>query len=306
MLNKTKLIVICGPTGIGKTSFAIRLSKIIGGEIIGADSMQIYKYMDIGTAKPSPLEKAMVRHHMVDIVEPDEPFDAARYASLSQNVIDDLCSKNIVPVVAGGTGLYIKSLIHGLFRSRPADAVILKRLEHEAETKGGAALHKRLAACDSKSADKIHPNDVFRIIRALEVFESTGQSISQFQESHGFKEDKFDLFQIGLNMDRSLLYERINTRVDMMLEEGFLDEVQILIKKGYHPSLKSMQSLGYRHLCDFLEKKVSWEETIMTLKRDTRRYAKRQLTWFRNQENIFWTEPGDNTDLIDKLSGWLK
>ena len=293
-----RIIVVCGPTGIGKTRTAIDLARRFEGEIVGADSMQIYRYMDIGTAKPTVDEQACVKHHMVDIVDPDAPYDAARYAREAGEVVQAVHQRGLVPVVAGGTGLYIKALLYGLFDSRPPDPDYRRQLEQAADAHGTAHLHARLVARDPAAAADIHANDRFRIIRALETFQATGRPISALQQEHRFARPRFDAFKIGLTMPRQALYARIDQRVDQMVAEGLLEEVRGLLARGYHAGLKSMQSIGYRHMIDYLQNGVEWEETLRLLKRDTRRYAKRQFTWFRADPEIVWAAPED----IDALS----
>lgn len=289
---KPKIIIICGPTGIGKTTVAIGLAQHFGGQIIGADSMQVYKYMDIGTAKPTAEERERVAHHMVDFVEPDEPFDAARYAVGARAKILELEQQHIIPFVVGGTGLYIKALLYGLFEEKVSDPEIRAGLKAEADAHGIQSLYGRLGRLDPDTANRLHPNDSYRILRALEVIEATGQTISSHHKKHGFFDQPFESLTIGLNLDRAILYERINRRVDAMISAGFLDEVKGLIARGYSASLKSMQSIGYRHLVDYIEGRSSWEECVRTMKRDHRRYAKRQLTWFGADPEIIWKEPG--------------
>ncbi|MBU0995820.1 MAG: tRNA (adenosine(37)-N6)-dimethylallyltransferase MiaA [Proteobacteria bacterium] len=291
--QKLKAIIICGPTGIGKTSVAIRLSQKFHGEIVNADSMQIYRYMDIGSAKPTEEEQQAVRHHLIDIVNPDEPFDAGKFSQMAYDTIKNLHENQIFPFVVGGTGLYIKAMLHGLFRDRPCNADTLSRLKKEADTHGAPFLHDKLKTCDLDSASKIHPNDTFRIIRALEVFMETGKPISSFHQAHGFPEGLIHAKKIGLNMDRKVLYERINMRVDMMIKDGLVEEVKNLIKKGYPKELKPMKSIGYRHVTEYLNQKISWDDMLFLFKRDTRRYAKRQLTWFRNDPDILWFQPSE-------------
>ncbi|MBF0211552.1 MAG: tRNA (adenosine(37)-N6)-dimethylallyltransferase MiaA, partial [Desulfamplus sp.] len=298
---KKKIVVICGPTGVGKTSFAIELAQRFNGEIVGADSMQIYKFMDIGTAKPDKIERSLAPHHVIDFLEPDKDFDAGKYIEKADEAINDIYSRSKIPIIAGGTGLYIKALIHGLFRDRTADTNIINRLEHEKDEKGSFFLHNRLTLLDPEAAKRIHPNDGFRIVRALEVVEVTGKPISSFQSQHSFCSQRYTPLKIALHIDREKLYQRIEKRVDIMVEQGFVDEVKSLIGNGYGCGLKSMQSIGYRHVCDFLNCKTSWEETIRLLKRDTRRYAKRQLTWFRQDKDIIWlssNEMGKAKELI--------
>jgi tRNA dimethylallyltransferase len=286
-------VVVCGPTGIGKTAFAIELARRFKGEIIGADSMQLYRRMDIGTAKPTPKEQAAVTHHMVDIIEPDGHFDAEIYADRAYATVLALTNKGILPFIVGGTGFYIKALIHGLFEGVKIDADVRQRLKKEAEEQGGQALYTRLKSVDPAAADRIHANDTYRIVRALEIYESTGWPMSATQERHGFEPRRLRTVKIGLTMEREALYQRINQRVDIMLDQGLLREVQSLMDAGYSQDLKSMQSLGYRHMIAFLNNEVEWEEAVRTLKRDHRRYAKRQMTWFRADPEVVWLEPGD-------------
>ncbi|MCG8566802.1 MAG: tRNA (adenosine(37)-N6)-dimethylallyltransferase MiaA [Desulfobacterales bacterium] len=299
-----KIISICGPTGIGKTSFAISLAQKFDGEIIGADSMQIYKYLDIGTAKPDAEELAAAVHHLVDFLDPDLDYDAGQYAADADAIIQDLYNKDKLPIVAGGTGFYIRALLHGLFRSKPADAQMLEQITREWEERGGEALHKELASCDPVSAERIHPNDAFRVIRAIEVFRTTGKPISKKQEDHGFAEQRYESLTFGLTMDRARLYDRINRRVDIMMEQGLLNEVVQLQEKGYSLDLKSMQCIGYRHMGMYLKGEVSLDEAVELLKRDTRRYAKRQFTWFRKEPGLIWIEPTDMdgaAELVEKF-----
>jgi tRNA dimethylallyltransferase len=303
--QKPKVIVICGPTGIGKTSAAIDIAEVYGAEIIGADSMQIYRYMDIGTAKPTEAEQARIPHHMIDIVDPDELFDAVRFGELARASTAKLHERGIVPLVVGGTGLYIKSFLYGMFESAPLDEKIRERLRKEADVLGLDSLYDRLRQCDPVTADRLHPNDSYRIVRALETFEATGKSISQYQRTHAFSGQIYDALKIGLNMDRALLYERINQRVDVMMAAGFVDEVRKLLDAGFTADLKSMQSIGYRHIVEYLEGHLTHEGCVRTLKRDHRRYAKRQLTWFGADDEILWHEPGQIDDIKGLINAHL-
>ncbi len=289
--NNAKIIVICGPTGVGKTRFAIRLAQSFNGEIVGADSMQIYRHMDIGTAKPTSSEKAAVPHHLVDIIDPDQAFDAAGYAHQAMDCVSRLVRMQKVPFVVGGTGLYIKSLIYGLAEAAPSDTQVRQGLLKRLEKNGTAALHQRLAQADPDTAGRIHPNDSYRIIRALEVLEITGRSITAHHQAHGFVRPRYDALQIGLTLDRPMLYDRINRRVDAMLAEGFVSEVQSLLDQGFAPDLKAMQSLGYRHIVDYIQGRMQWDEAVRTMKRDHRRYAKRQMTWFQAVDAMNWVSP---------------
>jgi tRNA dimethylallyltransferase len=303
--NKPRVIVICGPTATGKTAAGIALARALGGEIISADSMQVYRRMDIGTAKPTAAERAAVAHHLIDVVDPDEPFDAARYAAQARAEVLALHRRGAVPVIVGGTGLYIKALLHGLFRSDAGDPAVRRRLSAEAETGGIRELHARLVACDPESARRLHPNDTARILRALEVFEVTGWPISGFHREHRFAEAPFDALQIGLHLDRDVLYERIDCRVDAMLAAGLEDEVRGLLAAGYGPQLKSMQSIGYSHTAAWLAGRISRDEAVRTLKRDTRRFAKRQMTWFRADSQVVWSRPDRISEITRLARGHL-
>ncbi len=302
---KPKIVVICGPTGVGKTSVAIEAAEEFSGEIINADSMQIYTYMDIGTAKPTLDEQARITHHLIDIVSPDESFDAAMYAKMASESITSLGKQNILPFVVGGTGFYIKALLHGLFMEGNSDPNIRKRLKNELEIYGADHLYSRLKRHDPTAAQKIHSNDTYRIIRALEIYEITGKTISEYHEEHRFQKDLFRTLTIGLDMNREMLYDRINSRVDAMIEAGLEQEVKGLLSLGYTEDLKPMQSIGYRHMADYINGRLSWDEALLTLKRDTRRYAKRQMTWFKSDSQTVWIEPGQIKDIIRLVKTFL-
>jgi tRNA dimethylallyltransferase len=299
---RPKVVVVCGPTGVGKTSVAVRVAEVLGGEIVNADSMQVYRCMDIGTAKATPEEQQRVRHHLIDIVAPDAPFDAARYAALGRPVLHRLQESGILPLVVGGTGLYIKALLHGLFRASASDPALRARLQAEAQRDGSLHLHQRLRERDPATADRLHPNDTLRIIRALEVTATTGRAISQHHREHAFRESPFQILKIGLQLPRPELYSRIDRRVDAMLAAGLRDEVRGLLQMGYGPELKAMQSIGYRHLCDHLAGNADWETTVRLLKRDTRRYAKRQMTWFLADPAVTWSAPQAIDDIRARVA----
>lgn len=306
MNHKPSIIVICGPTGIGKTSAGIEAAEAFGGEIISADSMQIYKYMDIGTAKPTPEERARIRHHMIDIIEPDEEFSAAGFASMAAEKIESIRERGIIPFLVGGTGLYIKALVHGLFHPGASLSDTRNRLKKEAETDGIESLYKRLLKSDREAAEKIHPNDTFRIIRALEVYETTGMTISEHHKKHAFSENRFNVLTIGLTIDRKDLYKRIEKRVDLMIEAGFAGEVKRLLEMNYHAGLKSMQSIGYRHMVEYVTGRIPLTETVRILKQDTRRFAKRQMTWFNADSEIVWIKPDQVNDLKMLVGSFIK
>ena len=287
-MDRPRVVIVLGPTGVGKSQLAIEWAEELGGEIIGADSMQVYRYMDIGTAKPTPDDQRRVRHHLIDLVTPDQPFHAALYRTLGRKTIDELF-RNRRPIwVVGGTGLYIKTLTQGLFSSPRIDPRVRENLKGKAKEKGGATLYERLKKVDSQTALHLHPNDLFRIIRALEVFDSTGVPISFYREQHRFGEKPYVTLKIGLEMNRDMLYRRIEERVDRMIENGLLGEVARLMAMGYGHELKPMQSLGYKQMVQFLSKKIGWDEAVRQMKRDTRHYAKRQWTWFKADPEVHW------------------
>ena len=304
--NKPKVIIICGPTGVGKTAVGIQLAEKLDGEIISADSMQIYRYMDIGTAKPTADEQSRIPHHMIDIVDPDENIDAVRFAEMARDKVMQLHQRGVMPLVAGGTGLYIKALLQGLFQSNPVDPKTRERLMKEAVENGSGILYDRLKRVDPDTADRLHPNDSHRIIRALETIESTGRSISEHQQAHGFADEPFNALKICLQIDRQKLYDRIDQRVDFMIEAGFVDEVKKLLGMGYSADLKSMQSIGYRHMVECLAEQLPWDECVRTLKRDTRRFAKRQFTWFGADQQIQWYEPDQLNEIVRLVEGFLE
>ncbi|HIJ55692.1 MAG TPA: tRNA (adenosine(37)-N6)-dimethylallyltransferase MiaA [Deltaproteobacteria bacterium] len=304
--TKPELIIIGGPTGIGKTSVAIEIARRFGGEIVNADSMQIYRKMDIGTAKPTPEEQASVKHHLIDIINPDQPFDAVRFADMAGKIISRLVEKKKLPLVVGGTGLYTKALAHGLFRENSSDPEVRKELHKIAEMHGSEHLYRNLEQVDPATAGRLHPNDTFRIIRALEVYRVTGAPISDFQNTHRFSDRPYQTLKIGLDMDRKILYDRINSRVEAMVDEGLVEEVKQLLDMGYSCDIKPMQSIGYRHMADFIQGRLEWDEALDTMKRDTRRYAKRQLTWFRKDPEMIWFHPGQVNEIVVEIGDFLK
>lgn len=303
--EKPKVIVICGPTGIGKTELSLTLAEEFNGCIVSADSMQIYRHMNIGTAKPDAWDRSRVPHYMMDICDPDEPFDAARFSMEGRRAVDEIRGLQKIPFVVGGTGFYIRALLHGLFDALPGDPNITRQLEAASEIHGIQALHDRLAVCDPEAVARIHPNDTYRIIRALAVFETTGLPASEVQKAHGFKDSPFEVLSIYLNMDRAVLYERINQRVDAMIAVGLLEEVRQLLAMGYGAHLRPMQAIGYRHMTDFIEGRAGWEDTVYLLKRDTRRFAKRQLTWFRKEPGMIWASPEEKPALSALIRRFL-
>ena len=291
------MVLLAGPTASGKTSLSIVLSTWISAEIVNADSMQVYRHMEIGTAKPTLEQRQSVPHHLIDVADPDEPFDAARYLHLALPVIEDIRKRDRVPLVVGGTGLYMRVLTRGLCSGPSSDAEMKKELLAAEKSKGLGRLYCDLRRIDPESAAKIHPNDRQRIFRALEVFGLTGIPLSALQKDHGFKEQLFPTIKVFVNRERGELYERINRRVDSMLESGLKGEVERLLAMGYAGELKSMQSLGYRQMAAHLAGAISIDEAACQIKRETRHYAKRQITWFRG-DHEFRSFDADDIDGI--------
>ena len=291
MNTKKTLFILVGPTAIGKTSVSIELAKRLNGEIISADSMQIYEGMDIGTAKITESEKEGIMHYLIDEVKPDEEFSVSDFQKKANQYIDEISEKGKLPMVVGGTGLYINSLIYELdFTTSVSNWELRDRYTNEAEQYGNEYIHDKLREVDPVSADRVHLNDTKRIIRALEVFEETGSPMSESYKNFRALNDKFNLVMIGLTMDREKLYERINKRIDIMLESGLIDEVKGLIGNGYDQHLTSMKGIGYKEVIKYLKDEFTLDETIEVLKRESRRYAKRQLTWFRRESQIHWID----------------
>lgn len=302
---KKPLIIIVGPTAVGKTEISIEIAKRLDGEIISADSMQIYKYMNIGTAKPTKEEIQDIPHYLIDEVEPDQEFNVALFQKKAFEYIDIILSKKKLPIIVGGTGLYINSLIYPLnFTESVSDWEYRNKLNKVADEKGNIYLYNLLEKIDPESAKKIHPNNRKRVIRALEVYKKTGKKMSHYKKEMIKKDSPFSFIMIGLNMDRQLLYEKINQRVDIMIEKGLIKEVRDLLNKGYDKNLISMQGLGYKEIIQYLEGRCTLEETVYIIKRDTRRFAKRQLTWFRRDKRIYWFQVDKYSSknlLIDKI-----
>ena len=291
MKNKENLLVLLGPTAIGKTDVSIDLAKRMNGEIISADSMQIYKYMDIGSAKVTKEEMQGIEHHLVDILNPDEDFTVANYKSRAEKLITEINNKGKLPIIAGGTGLYINSLVYDLnFTQVAPDEEFRSRLENIAEEKGNEFIYEKLAKIDKESSEKISPNDQKRVIRALEIFEVTGKTMSEYNKDFRKPIEDYNLVMIGLNMDRARLYERINLRVDIMMENGLVEEVKSILSMGYNKDLVSMQGIGYKEIIMYLENEITLERSIELIKQKSRNYAKRQLTWFRRDKRIKWMD----------------
>jgi tRNA dimethylallyltransferase len=276
-------------------------------EIINADSMQVYRYLDIGTSKPTPVQQESVPHHLLSIINPDEDFSAAQFMARARHAIADISARGLLPLVVGGTGLYIRALTRGLFTAPEKSEELRTELRHTAEQEGKESLYKLLQEQDPLSAQKINPHDVVRIIRALEVLYLTGVPISRHQQAHAFDDTPYSVLKIGLMRDRSELYHRIEERVERMIGEGLREEVQSVLARGYTSSLKSLQSIGYKQMAAFIEGHLSWEKALRAMKRDTKRFAKRQLTWFRHDPDIAWIIlPDARDEAAIKMKNFLK
>ncbi|MEH7118260.1 tRNA (adenosine(37)-N6)-dimethylallyltransferase MiaA [Neobacillus vireti] len=301
MDSKQKLLVIIGPTAVGKTNLSIEMAKRYNGEIISGDSMQIYRGMDIGTAKITTEEMQGIPHHLIDIKEPEENFSVAEFQQLVRAKINEIAGRGKLPIIVGGTGLYIQSVIYDYqFSDVPGDEVFRMELEERAKQIGNEALYTELQAVDPESAEQIHPNNVRRVIRALEIFHLTGKTMQDYQSKQQ-PDLLYDTALIGLTMDREMLYERINLRVDIMIEQGLLDEVKSLYQKGLR-EYQSIQAIGYKEIYDYLDGNVTWDTAVSQLKQNSRRYAKRQLTWFRNKMDVQWFDMTNVNDFAKKIA----
>lgn len=304
-VESPKVVVIAGPTASGKSSLAVELSLALDGEIVNADSMQVYRGMDVGTAKPTPKERKGVPHHLVDVVDPDEEFNAAIYRSMALPIIADIVSKGKICLVVGGTGLYIRSLLGGLIVCPPPDQRFRESLRSECELLGSARLYKRLKGLDPEYASKIHQNDRVRIMRAIEIIYLTNRRPSELSKQHGFAERPLRFLKLCLEVDREELYDRINQRSVAMVDAGLPEEAERLLCKGYSPNLKTMKAIGYRHMIKYLKGEWSIEKAIRELQRDTRMYAKRQMTWFRAEPEVTWIEPNDLDVFVKKINNFM-
>lgn len=290
-MKKKPLVVLTGPTAVGKTNASISLAKAIGGEIISADSMQVYKYMDIGSAKIKPEEMQGVPHFLVDVLEPTEEFNVVRFKEMATEAMEEIYRRGHIPIIVGGTGFYIQAVLYDIdFTEQETDHTYREELEKYAEEYGAEKLHNKLRKVDEKAAEEIHANNVKRVIRALEYYHQTGQKISEHNEKERKKESPYEFFYFVLTDERKILYERIDKRVNLMIEEGLVDEVKRLKKFGCTRDMVSMQGLGYKEILDYLDGFCTLEEAVYKIKRDTRHFAKRQLTWFRREREVRWID----------------
>lgn len=303
-MERRKLVVLTGPTAVGKTKLSIELAKKIGGEIISADSCQVYKHMDIGSAKIHLEEMEGIPHYLIDELEPDEEFNVVVFQQKTKQYMEEIYKRGHVPILVGGTGFYIQAVLYDIDFSKDDDNhQIREELEVLAKEKGAEYMHRELRKIDPASADAIHANNVKRVIRALEYYKLTGEKISEHNEEQRKKDSPYDFSYFVLNDHRELLYERIDKRVDEMVTEGLLEEVQKLKSMGYDRSLVSMQALGYKEILSYLEGEISLEEAIYIIKRDTRHFAKRQITWFKREKEVTWVNKPefdyDNDKILD-------
>jgi len=284
------ILIIAGPTAVGKTDASILLAQEMGAEIVSADSMQIYRGMDIGTAKPTAEQRALVYHHMIDIVDPAQPYSVGDYLRDARNAIDGILQGEGTPIVVGGTGLYIRALMRGLLHGPPADMELRERLLRKESENGEGALYADLVRLDPEAAIKIHPNDLRRTVRALEVYSLRDRKLSDLQKAHSFQERTHRFRLLFLVRGRAELYPRIERRVDQMIGQGLEAEVKLLLLKGYSSDLISLKAIGYSHFIDYFNDRASFDETVDLLKRDTKRFAKRQFTWFRREPDATWVD----------------
>ena len=302
MENKTKIIVIGGPTATGKTKLSVELAKKFNGEIVSSDSVQIYKRLDIGSAKPTKEEMAGIPHHLIDILEPDETFSAYDFVEHAKAAIDDISSRGKLPIVVGGTGLYISSLVDNVsFAEGENDLSLRKKLNDEAEKIGADAMHSKLSEIDPEAAEKIHPNNIKRVIRALEIYYTTGKTMTEHNAVSKLVESPYDAKMYALTTDRETIYSRIDARVDVMVDNGLIEEVSSLLASGITRDMQSMQGIGYKEIVSYLEGEISKEEAIDAVKQNSRRYAKRQLTWFRRDERYTWLDINEKIDVSELI-----
>ena len=306
-MNKPKLVVILGPTATGKSALALELANESGGEIISADSVQFYRGLDIGSAKPTGEQRRQVPHHLIDVLDPDQDYSAAAFRDQADKIIQGLHRRTTPIFVVGGTGLYLKVLTRGLFHGPGGDPHLRSILRHRAETEGEGALHRELLHCDPEAASRIHSHDTFRLIRALEVYHLSRRPISEFQREHEFRENPYQVLKIGLQREREELYRRVESRVEEMMAKGWLEEVRTLLERGYSRGLKSMQSLGYKRLVAHLKGETDRAHAVHLIKQDTRRFAKRQITWFKSDPDIRWVpaSPGSHAAIQTMVSDFF-
>lgn len=306
-MEKKPLVILTGPTAVGKSSLSIALAHMLDGEIISADSMQVYRHMDIGSAKIRPEEMDGVPHHLVDVLEPDEPFNVVVFQQMVKTAMEGIYGRGHIPILVGGTGFYIQAIVNDIdFTEEQDDTVFRKHCEERAARGEALLLHRELAAVDEKAAEEIHPNNTKRVIRALEFYHQTGQKISEHNEKQRQKTSPYNFAYFVLNDDRKRLYERIDRRVDQMLTDGLVKEVQGLLALGCTRDMVSMQGLGYKEIIDYLQGRCSLDEAVYTIKRDTRHFAKRQITWFKRENDVIWVSKPDFSYNDEEILAFMK
>lgn len=298
-LKKQPLVIINGPTAVGKTAVSVELAGMLGAEIISADSMQVYRGMDIGTAKITPEEMKGIPHHLIDIIEPDEPFSVLEFKRLAKNAIDDITGSGRIPIIAGGTGYYIQAVLYDVDFTEYSDesqSVLRGELEQKLQKNGALYMHEYLRSFDPESASIIHPNNTKRLLHAIEFYELTGKTISQHNREQAANESPYDFMYFVITDDRESIYDRINRRVDIMLEQGLEKEVRGLLAEGYTEEMQSMLGIGYKEMADFIAGRVTLDEATDNIKKETRHYAKKQLTWFKREKNVEFLDRRDYDD----------
>ena len=304
MEEKPKIVIILGPTAVGKTDLAMDVALAFDGEIISADSMQVYRHLDIGTSKPTREERVRVPHHLIDIVDPDGEFSAALFNRQAGDIIRDLHGRKTI-IVAGGTGLYIRALTGGIIEGPGPDEGLRRTYRTRLEGEDRETLYARLEARDPEAAGRIHPNDAVRIIRALEIAELAGEPISEKQRRHGFRQLRYECLKVGLYRDRGELYRRIDSRASQMIEAGLVGETEKILGMGYSNKMKPLQSLGYKYIIRYIRKELTLEEALKLMQRDTRHYARRQMTWFRGEGDIEWFHPDETGPIRLRIERFL-
>jgi tRNA dimethylallyltransferase len=305
-MEKLPLVIINSPTATGKTDLAVKLALEFGGEIISADSLQVYRYLDIGTAKPTMEERKGIKHHLIDVIKPDEEFNAALFAENVRAIISKLAGEGKPVFVAGGTGLYIRALLRGMIDTPDVDENIRKYYRKLRDTHGKKYIYDLLLQRDATAAAQINPNDSVRVIRALEVLEQTGESITVKQKKHSFADRPYETYKIGIQIERKELKQRIELRTEKMIAAGLLDEVKGVLAMGYNENLKPLQSLGYKQIIGFLRNKYDWQSCVDLIKRDTWQYAKRQMTWFTADKEINWFAQDSLKEVSENVEKFLK
>lgn len=302
--NTRKVIAVIGPTCTGKSALSVDLAQTFHGEIVNGDSMQVYKHFDIGTAKPNPGTRKAIPHHLIDIVEPSGAFHAALFKESADRVIEEIWSRDSVPVVVGGTGLYMKALIYGLFKA-PSDSLLRERLRNDYH-EDPLGFYEKVKEIDREYAMKISHRDRLRLVRAMEVYTLTGMTVTSLEKDHGFREPRYNVLKIGLQSERGELYARIDRRVDEMLAMGWVEEVKEILSMGYREELKPFSSIGYREILLYIKGSIRYEDMVKDIKKHTRHYAKRQFTWFAKEKDINWFRyPEDTVRIMNKVRGFL-